>query len=561
MLPAYREYNKLLSSDDVEELYKLTEYDPKTSLEQAQIYLTDEKKNVVDEDTRKCSEMMLDPSMMKWLDEKITAKLNDDVEHMNVRFEIHTAASRIVRYEEGGFFRRHSDVIDVASNMFANYACLVCLEPCEEGGETKLYTTFEDEEDDITPVMGFISQKTSKVRGGGLIFPKHREHEGLEIKKGSKTILFVNYLCYPMQQKFMLLTVEAERFIIPIDLLTGLLHEIYLALESEHPNETVFQHMTDMMTADKFRVVYKDMFMQSDYDYSDYVEMKTTIDYLCYQMTDCDHITIDKYKIVSGNETAIMNSLTLPRKNSAIQSFEIKIITVVDKIFVDYLIIGDMLVFSEPCKKYEIEDGGYGLIPSSGIAVSIREVFDYSECINDCHTYFTFFTQDSDGGMCLNCAERIWQTRKASDDAEKPFVEYFEQARKDNRGMELTGDRTFKEFEDDIKEYKDDPEMIEYVTPDKVGPEIMRDTVVKASCSKQTLGGIAYLNDTSSGVDLNTVNIIKIIYSMINDDNVTSVEKGRVASWCGKKNKEIIHEMVIRKGYIDLGKYVYDNGE
>ena len=583
MFPIFREYDNLLSDHDISELYKKSKYDPTETLNDAQIYVNETKKNTLDPDIRHCKEMMLSDELHPWLDKKITNKLNKGIEHLGVRFEIHNAVSRIIRYEEGGrrkeeggMFKRHQDVIDVASNLFRNYSLLINLEPCEKGGETVLYSENNNDNDDIVMESAHISEHTSRIRGGGLIFPKHLDHEGMPIIKGAKTILFVNYLCYKLEQDYLIVCTQPdnERFILPAKILNdikekGLLHEFYELSKKQNPDQKVFHFETDIITTNEFKIIHKDMFGQSDYDFDDFDKLKIKIDYLCYKLHDYDHVRDDQMniEILTEEDMKIFKSI-LARKtdkinaNNRIQSFKCKIISVQDFIFIDYLYLNNKLVFSDPCTKYS-PSVEWKKVPDSGICI-VDSDMSYGYCYNfekpgsEC-IIGTFVHKKYDSGLCFRCASKLYNSlndgKKKLTKDEESFIAYFRKSEEDNIGMALTNDQDFalEIFEDDEKNYYGGVRhrQIKY-------PAYSLESLEKHRKDKKAINFALCMNQSKGGIiDEKTMDIPHIIYDMIRACKNTSISSGKTASWGGKYNQEVIHEMAIREGYIDLSKYTF----
>jgi hypothetical protein len=94
----------------------------------------------------------------------------------------------LVKYTEGGFFKKHTDFVTHVSNQLKCYALLVCLQSPIQGGETKLYLP------DGEQTIGYNE-------GTCLLFQNEVPHEGMPIIEGTKIVLKVNILCFQKNDK------------------------------------------------------------------------------------------------------------------------------------------------------------------------------------------------------------------------------------------------------------------------------------------------------------------------------------------------------------------------
>lgn len=86
-----------------------------------------------------------------------------------------------IKYEEGGFFKRHRDYLSTTSNLIEEYTLILCVTPenssetSVDGGNTAIYT------------FGGSKIFDTTTPGCGVLFRKDLEHEGLELKRGRST--------------------------------------------------------------------------------------------------------------------------------------------------------------------------------------------------------------------------------------------------------------------------------------------------------------------------------------------------------------------------------------
>lgn len=181
--PLYIEHTDLLTKDQIDTLNKLDNFT------EAEIYDRGDGTNKLDNNIRRCKELILDNETVKWISNEITPKLNT---LKNYRFDLcHLGHTRIVEYKEGDFFVKHKDVINLHSNVIKSYSILISLNECGtdyEGGKTILYLGPNETE----PYTSTYNDKS----GSGVLFSKDLVHEGSVLTSGTKKILFLNYLCY-----------------------------------------------------------------------------------------------------------------------------------------------------------------------------------------------------------------------------------------------------------------------------------------------------------------------------------------------------------------------------
>ena len=96
-----------------------------------------------------------------------------------------------IEYENNGFFNKHRDFQWVYYPNTIQMTCLIGLENCKDGGETKIW--FPKYFDIDNPERERVFDSTCK-KGGILIFPSHWYHSG-NLVKDKKRLFMITLLC------------------------------------------------------------------------------------------------------------------------------------------------------------------------------------------------------------------------------------------------------------------------------------------------------------------------------------------------------------------------------
>lgn len=357
--PLFKEFKNLLTQNDIDFLYKLTDFN-ESKYKRAEIYDRLIKKSRKDEETRFCKEYIIkDREIIQKICDIITPKIND-----NSSFEFREELSnmRIIEYDETDFFSKHTDFIPVNSNLFKSYSLLICLNECEEGGETKLYPTNNHQ-------FEIKSDYTSKIKGGGLLFPKTILHEGLPIKKGMKRILFLNYNCYCRKNDYLIVqtTSKNKKFCIPVKLLGNgnesedesnvcILKVVYDIMKNKSPDKNIFYYEEPKLTDDEFQIFYDDLFDKTLFNFDNYEKVRKQMDYLCYNMKNMEEFSIKKnYEIYNKSSIDLLSQVKLPHNHFFFKS---KVYSIDNVFIVEYLYINNKLIFCNPSARYSKEKNG-----------------------------------------------------------------------------------------------------------------------------------------------------------------------------------------------------------
>ena len=597
MYPVFKEYNQLLTPDDIQQLYEKVNYST-DKLEEAQVYIRDTKENKKDEDLRKCKELCLDDNTLKWLAQTVTPKINK--EFKDFIFEASSVEARIIHYDSGDFFAKHTDVINVHSNLFKSYSLLINLETCEEGGETVLY---------INDDFSHISNNTSKIRGGGLLFPKSLWHEGLPIKKGIKVILFMNYHCYMVEKDYILVETNVNvidnsehdtavdhqehqtprQFVVPVEIFDGvdcMLSHFYSFKKREFPDQHIFFYEEKELTGDEFEIFYKDLFNQSDYDFSNYDEIQKKMEYLCYQLRDVEGFKMNSGYVVYPNAEMeiVKEKMSLfNEKTSPIALFRAEIVTVGTYIMIKSIYINDTLIFCTPDAEHAPGESGYSrgyffnledrecINPLCELGIEGEEHSDnFVMCYADGSAKYKYSYNEE--GWCINCLQTIYKEYKYNrtkfeikinnikkkgemidkgiieddgdfiDQTDWNVIKDLFQKMKDESCIKSTVKEIYNEYGLD-----DEPEL--YLNVDDKSINNANPKQLNFICNNDKL------DDEEYDKLIDNLDIFKIVKDMLEDNTFTDLDENSVASYGGKYNRTAIYQTITKEGIIDLNRY------
>ena len=165
---------------DIQEYLINCEQDFETS----QLYSSTRNEKFTDEDLRKSVfRPIKDPKLFNLVDD-VASKLEagDD----SYRYTLRRNDITHIKYEKGGFFKRHRDYLSTTSNLVEEFTLLLCVTPAEQ---TKDQVSGGD-----TTIHAFGTSKTfdTTTTGCGILFRKDLEHEGTELMSGEKHIITAN---------------------------------------------------------------------------------------------------------------------------------------------------------------------------------------------------------------------------------------------------------------------------------------------------------------------------------------------------------------------------------
>lgn len=154
-----------------------------TKFEESQIFNTKSKQNEINNNIRLSEKYSIkDKQSFELVNNKLIPFLNDICDKDKIILQLVEDDIEIIKYNKDGFFAPHTDFVNFISDQMKCYTVLVCLEGCEEGGETKLH--FSD-----------VNTKTvsgTKTTGQGLLFRYEIIHEGQKVINGTKIVLKLN---------------------------------------------------------------------------------------------------------------------------------------------------------------------------------------------------------------------------------------------------------------------------------------------------------------------------------------------------------------------------------
>lgn len=545
MYPIFKEFDNLLLENDITELYNRSNLSL-DKLNTAEIFINETKKNIVDKNIRNCKEIYLDNNISNWLDSIITPKIN---KYFNDIYFINSSSkSRIIYYEENEFFAKHTDVINIDSNYFKNYSLLINLIPCEEGGETVLY---------INEKFSYYSNNTSKKPGAGLIFPKSTLHEGLPIKKGKKLILFMNYFCYKKEKDYIIVNIEenGEIFVLPVEILektNSIYNSFYHFEKTNNLDKHIFYYNEKNLNSEEFKIFYEDLFDKCKYEFENYDIIKKKMDYLCYDLKfiknfdfNLKPLELDNFKIVNEN-----NGLF-----SQLSTFNSKIITIEEYVFVEYLYINDKLIFCHPNIIYE--RSGDDIRTSDHLLFHkdhpYDDILDCEICLKNENLYIF-----GDFQICIDCLHKSYNYYLNKKTIEEFFINTGE-----NLSDKIYERNYIKNFIDClikfIESWSDEKNIGSSITSQdedygrKINPKINFNKKNKIT-DKIDNKLKNYIKSNNSNKYKN-INIPQIVFDVVKLKNFNTLEKDTIPAYAGKNNYEVIYQTVIKTGVINLSKY------
>jgi len=558
--PIFKEYDNLLDVEDIESINKRTEL---YSLKDAQIFNKKTQENTRDDTIRKCKEVYIkDKSIINWIDKMVTHKLNTvpGVEFVMVKNNV-----RILEYDPSDFFSKHTDVVNVGSNMFKNYSLLICLDPCVSGGETVLYPSGDDS-------FAYSSDKTCRQRGAGLIFPKTVLHEGKPIVEGKKRVMFLNYNCYLKDQDYIIVTTVSDGgvFAIPAKVLENVkctLTDYYKEQKELHSDQRFFLYDENEMSGDEFNIFYKDIFGQGDFDFDNYEMIKDKMEHLCYRMRDLDNYDIgdETYEILPKSCTSLIKDVGFVGTTNAI--FEMCLYSIFNCKFVHSLYINGKFVFCNANIKMDIYDNLYDWNSDCEKIIAFED--DYHSCVicktvNCCngHEGVPFLHIDVDLDFCFDCLSKFHKKYLKSHDLTQDDIGIDEDILKNLNNF-------FKNSSDETKigicicgnndEYGLPEEPYDEENTISIDPNIDRVSRSKKDIEKSVKG---LISGSKSGCDcdneeiLKNFDVFKFLKKIIYDTGYTSNERMEEAYWAGKSNHTAIYNVSDYKGVVKLDKYL-----
>ena len=152
-------------------------------------------------DLRKSTFRAITDNKLFDLVDDVVARLNED--DQSYRYTLRRNDVTHIKYEEGGFFKRHRDYLSTTSNLIEEYTLLLCVTPQDDnddavknkGGETIIHT------------YGGATAYDTTTSGSGILFRKDLLHEGNELISGKKHIITANIWAMRKEQSKQVLLV------------------------------------------------------------------------------------------------------------------------------------------------------------------------------------------------------------------------------------------------------------------------------------------------------------------------------------------------------------------
>lgn len=563
--PILKEYDNLLDVEDIESINKLAKL---YNLKDAEIFNKKTQNNTRDDTIRKCKEVYIkDKSIINWIDKMVTHKLNTvpGVEFAMVKNNV-----RILEYDPSDFFSKHTDVVNVGSNMFKNYSLLICLDPCVSGGETVLYPNGDES-------FIYASDKTCRRRGAGLIFPKTVLHEGKPIIEGKKRVMFLNYNCYLKDQDYIIVTTVSDDsvFAIPVKVLEGVkctFTDYYEEQKKLHPNQRFFLYDETEMSGDEFNVFYKDIFRQGDFDFDNYEMIKDKMEHLCYKMRDLDDYDIgdETYEILPKSCADLIKNIGYVGNKNAV--FEMRLYSIFNYKFVHSLYINGKFVFCNANINMDIHDHNYNWSSDCERIIAFEEddilyhchcdMCEKNNCCNGDEGVPFLHIGQNYLDFCFDCLSKFHKKYLKShdliqdgigidEDILKLLNNFFKNSSDESKiGVCINGGND--QYGIVVEPYEEDNDV-------SIDPNIDRVSRSEKDIEKSVKGLIAGSKSDNDSEDiLKNFDVFKFLTKIIYDTGYTSNKRNEEAFWAGKSNHTAIYNVSDYSGVVKLDKYFYN---
>ena len=265
--PAFIYNKEFLSKEQTDQLIEKLDLEQQISKE-SHVFNPVDRANVVNKHMRSSRKIEYrDEQLFDWVEQNIVDKLNRDCS--DYQFSLIRNDLEVVKYGPGDFFKAHQDYVNFHSNVFTNLTFIMCLEPCEEGGETVLHGIPENYQLPASEDKK-VFEGTARNPGGILVLQKETIHEGLAVIKGNKTILKGNLVCFqaPKQPRedyivIKLMKEQGEQVVLPYKSLEDHPDCIYRLLyeeeKSREPGKNVVYVEEEKLTGEEFWEIMRRM--------------------------------------------------------------------------------------------------------------------------------------------------------------------------------------------------------------------------------------------------------------------------------------------------------------
>lgn len=294
-LPAYTEHESLLNNYETKELLNLLDIDNSVCKE-SHVFNRITKENVVNKHLRSSQKIEYrDNKLFDWIETNVVKKIcNNYISYHLIRNDL-----EVVKYKKGDYFKKHQDYINFDSNEFKNYTFLICLNPCEFGGETVLH--IDDQE--------YIFDCTAKIPGSLLLFKKDTIHEGKEVLEGEKYILKGNLLGFVNNNKEMqdIIIVSLKKspglqYILPVNRINDTMYGAYYNFsKQQNPHENIFYFYDEETNKDSFEYFYNTYV--KEYTLKEFYNRRIDLDYMGIKETN---LLSELTQFINDKNTEIM---------------------------------------------------------------------------------------------------------------------------------------------------------------------------------------------------------------------------------------------------------------
>ncbi|KAL9185543.1 hypothetical protein ACHAXT_003320 [Thalassiosira profunda] len=206
--------------------------------ETSQLYSSARDEKFTDEDLRKSVFRTITDDKLFELVESVVANLNQEDDGYSYTLRRNDVTH--IKYDKGGYLKRHRDFLSTTSNLIEEYTLLLCVTPADLaegviGGNTIIHS------------FGGAQTFDTTSSGSGIVFRKDLEHEGTELQRGEKHIITANIWAVRKEQSKQVLLVtfpteddgtekadakkcsiktaadESASYVLPVDVLSGML--------------------------------------------------------------------------------------------------------------------------------------------------------------------------------------------------------------------------------------------------------------------------------------------------------------------------------------------------
>jgi hypothetical protein len=270
----------------------------------SRVYDVEKAELLIDEELRQSKyKTIANPDLFALVDAYLQefTKLDKYADYVLVKNNI-----TIIQYQEGDFFKNHSDFLSWKCNAFQEFTWILCLSADCNGGETVMH------------INDFFKHPStaSKTTGHSILFRKDMNHEGAIITSGHKHIMTCNIHVFPSLKQGgsslpkdcnEILIVDfgeqhPEKYVLPV--INVLKHESILKVAIDFAKNTKYKYVTyDNITPEQFAIIYK-IIMDEYVTFDEFHASKDILDYFCIDVKNI------LFNLQSGGEIKTVNNLS-----------------------------------------------------------------------------------------------------------------------------------------------------------------------------------------------------------------------------------------------------------